>query len=332
MNYLEANTIINIAISFMVFFTCGLLVLAFLGGHDVKNTGLLDGRLRKMGFQRIESKERDENDETRAQEAIQRALDELEAIRKRQGRSRILQLLKSSGTGRTVRGHFMISIGTTVIILVVLNILSFDLWFASLISVAAGWWLPLLHLKILTSRRMALFSDDLPEALDLIVRGIRAGLPLLECFKLAASEWRDPLKSEFLQMINDMGVGLSIRDAVARFAERVPLQETKLLAIVIAIQSQSGGNLSEVLTGLADLLRERAKLYAKMRAMSSEARTSAWIIGSIPVLLVGAVSILSPGFLDPLFETQAGHIVIGACIAWMAIGMLVMKAMMKIDF
>jgi tight adherence protein B len=128
-----------------------------------------------------------------------------------------------------------------------------------------------------------------------------------------------------------MGIGLSIKEAIARFAERVPLQEAKLFAIVIAIQAQSGGNLSEVLSNLSDLLRERSKLQAKIKAMTSEARTSAWIIGGIPVLLIAAVSVFSPGFLAPLFETTRGNIILGLCVLWMGLGMVVMTSMMKVD-
>lgn len=320
----------DVLVAAMAFLTAGLLLWALLGGRK-DMAGQLEQRLNRMGLRQSQSEEGEDADAARSREALQRALKELDTLKRSQGRSYLLRLLKSSGTGRSVRSHLAISFGLAAIVALVLLAFGLSLTLAAAIGVAFGAMLPIMHLRLLTRRRMSMFAGDLPGALDLIVRGIRAGLPLMECLKLTASEWREPLRSEFLQVINDMGVGLSIKDAVSRFAERVPLQEARLFAIVIAIQSQSGGNLSEVLANLADLLRERSKLDAKIRAMTSEARTSAWIIGSIPVLLIGAVSVFSPGFLVPLFETSNGNMILAGCGGWMATGMLVMKSMMRVD-
>lgn len=314
----------------MAFVTAGLSLWAVFGGRqDV--AGQLEQRLSRMGLRHAVAEAGEDDDAARSREALQRALQELETLKRSQGRSFLQRLLKSSGTGRSLRAHLVMSTGIGLAAAAGALLFGLVPALAAAIGVLVGALLPILHLRHLTNRRMSLFVGDLPGALDLIVRGIRAGLPLMECLKLTAAEWRDPLRSEFLQVINDMGVGLSIKEAVARFAERVPLQEARLFAIVIAIQSQSGGNLSEVLSNLADLLRERAKLDAKIRAMTSEARASAWIIGSIPFLLVGSVSVFSPGFLTPLFDTQNGNFILMGCGAWMALGMIVMKSMMRVD-
>lgn len=314
----------------MAMLSFGLLLWAMLPARH-NTAGLLEQRLNRLGLRRARDDENSDSEAARAREALQRALEELDTIKRSQGKSYLTALLKSSGTGRSLRRHLVISMGLTMVFTLILFAVFRALILASLMGAAIGILLPVFHLRLLAQRRMAMFAGDLPGALDLIVRGIRAGLPLIECLKLTASEWREPLRSEFFQVINDMGVGLNIKDAIARFSERVPLQEARLFAIVIAIQSQSGGNLSEVLANLANLLRERSKLEAKIRAMTSEARTSAWIIGSIPILLIGAVSLLSPGFLDPLFDTSKGHLVLAASGWWMATGIVVMKSMMRID-
>lgn len=314
----------------MACLTAGLLLWAVFSGQ--RNTaGLLEQRLNRMGLRQSLAEADESDDAARSREALQRALSELETLKRSQSHSFLMRLLKSSGTGRSLKVHLAISLAIAALVALASIAFGIGLPIAGAVGLVAGAVLPILHLRHLTKRRMALFADDLPGALDLIVRGIRAGLPLIECLKLTAAEWRDPLRSEFLQVINDMGVGLSIKDAVARFSERVPLQEARLFAIVIAIQSQSGGNLSEVLANLAELLRERAKLQAKIRAMTSEARTSAWIIGSIPALLIGSVSVFSPGFLTPLFETPTGNLILMASLGWMATGIVVMKAMMRVD-
>lgn len=308
--------------------TAGLLLWGLLGKQS-EQTGKLEQRLSNLGLRRSGLDTVDE--EARAREAMQRALKELESLRKSEGRSALQALLNSSGTNRSVRRHVVVSALVSGLAFIVLSITVKNLILAAILALVAGTGLPVVHLRLLANRRKAIFAEDLPGAIDLIVRGIRAGLPLIDCMKMTATEWREPLRSEFLQVLNDMGVGLTIRSAVLRFAERINLQEARLFAIVIAIQSQSGGNLSEVLLNLADMLRERGKLIQKIRAMTSEARTSAWIIGTIPFLILGAVTILSPDYLIPLFETSLGKLILFGCGMWMGVGILVMRSMMRVD-
>ena len=314
----------------MVFVTV-LLVLVALQGRRLSPERPLEERLSHLGLREGPPTKDTATDELQSREAVRRALKELEALQKGTGRSYLRHLLKTSGVDRKLSVHIVISVVLGLVIFALAFVLGLGLVSSLVLAIALGAWLPIWQLKRAVNKRMKLFVDDMPGALDLVVRGIRAGLPLLECLKLTANEWRDPLRSEFLQVINDMGIGLTIKEAIARFAERVPLQEAKLFAIVIAIQAQSGGNLSEVLSNLSELLRERSKLQAKVKAMTSEARTSAWIIGGIPVLLIAAVSLFSPGFLVPLFETGMGNVILVGCVVWMGLGMVVMASMMKVD-
>lgn len=327
---LDPVFLFNATVGFMVFLTVALVLWAIFGGRE-KSVGQLESRLARMGLRDTGATDETQSEEARAQEALQRALAELETLKNRQGRFFLTRLLHSSGTERTLMRHSLISLGIGAVAFLVLWFFAMGVAISAVLAAGIGLGLPILHLRYMAQKRMTAFAVDLPGALDLIVRGIRAGLPLMECLKLAADEWHDPLRSEFLQVTNDMGMGLSIKEAIARFADRVPVQEARLFAIVIAIQAQSGGNLSEVLSNLAELLREKGKLQAKIKAMSSEARMSAWIIGSIPVLLVGGVSVLSPGFLQPLFATDVGNLILIGCIIWMAMGFFVMRAMMQVD-
>lgn len=320
--------VLQLLIAGMASVTCGL-VLWGLFGQGPNPAGRLEPRITGLGFRQSGPDAADE--EARAREAMQRALQELENLRKTERRSALQGLLNSSGSDRSVRRHVAISILVGAAGFLAVAAMGIHPIAALIPGAAAGIWLPILHLRLRMSRRKAIFAEDLPGALDLVVRGIRAGLPLIDCIRMTATEWREPLRSEFLHVLNDMGVGLNIRTAVLRFADRVGLQEARLFAIVIAIQSQSGGNLSEVLSNLADLLRERGKLVQKIRAMTSEARTSAWIIGGIPFLILGAVTFLSPDYLGPLFYTTIGNMVLAGCGAWMALGMLVMRSMMRVD-
>lgn len=327
---LASPLVLNAMIAIMVFVTVMLVLWAIFGGRE-QTMGQLEGRISRMGLRGGTENTDAHDDEAKAREALQHALEELETLKRREGRFYLTRLLRSSGTERTLLRHAGISFGLAAAVFAVTWLFGLAPFLSLALATGMGVGLPIFHLRHLVNRRMTTFSNDLPGALDLIVRGIRAGLPLMEGLKLAADEWHDPLRSEFLQVTNDMGMGLSIREAIARFADRVPVQEARLFAIVIAIQAQSGGNLSEVLSNLADLLREKGKLQTKIRAMTSEARTSAWIIGSIPVLLVAAVAVLSPGFLQPLFETAVGNMILVGCGIWMVIGFVVMRTMMRVD-
>ncbi len=326
----DSRLVLELVIALMACLTTGL-VLWGLFGPRTDTSGKLEERIIAMGLRQVGLDAAETDDEARSREAMQRALQELESLRKTEARSALQRLLNSSGTERSQRKHLVISLAVALLGFLVATVLGLNPVVAGILGTSLGVVLPVMQLRVLVNRRMAVFSEDLPGTLDLIVRGIRAGLPLIDCIKMTAVEWREPLRSEYLQVLNDLGVGLNIRTAISRFADRVGLQEARLFAIVIAIQSQSGGNLSEVLSNLADLLRERSKLVQKIRAMTSEARTSAWIIGAIPILILGAVTVLSPDYLKPLFDTTTGNLILAGCGGWMLMGMLVMRSMMRVD-
>jgi tight adherence protein B len=323
-------TLANIAVAALMAMTVGLLALSFSMSRD-KHDRIIDRRLSSLGLRNSSQSSSDQDEDVRSRAAITKALQELEALKRSQGRYSLRRLLKNAGEPRSLRAHLIMSILFAVVLFGLLVLPGVAMLPAAEVAIGAGFGLPILQLQLVVRKRRRLLTTDLPGALDLIVRGLRAGLPLIECFKLTATEWREPLKGEFVRVVNDLSVGLSIREAINRFAERVPLQEAKLFSIVVAIQAQSGGNLSEVLGNLADLLREREKLIAKIRSMTSEARTSAWIIGSIPVILIALISLVSPDFMKPLLETTTGNVILVFSGIWMATGVFVMTAMMRID-
>lgn len=328
MSVLIGDPLISLLFGLSVALTVGLILLSF-AGTDQPSSAALDARLVAAGL--VGTKTVEPDDEARAREEIQKALNELEAARYRDGRFALARLLKSSGTERSVQRHLVYTAVAVLVAASILLILNRPLIQVVIGSLVLGIGAPLMQVRILAKRRLKLFTDDMPDALDLMVRGVRAGLPLIECLRLAATEWRDPLRRELFQIMSDLGVGLSMREAVDRFADRVPVREARLFAIVVAIQSQSGGNIAEVLTNLANLLRDKAALQGKLRSMTAEARTSAMIIGAVPILLIGAISFLSPDFLKPLLDSRTGHIIIGACIGWMLVGVMVMRSMMRIE-
>ena len=192
--------------------------------------------------------------------------------------------------------------------------------------------LPRFLVNFIRKRRHAAFTEELANAVEVIVRGVKAGLPLNDCLRMIASEAKEPLKSEFRLVIEAMQLGMPIDEAVTRMYERVPLPETNFFGIVLSIQSKAGGNLSEALGNLAKVLRERKKMRAKIQAMSMEAKSSASIIGSLPVIATILVYLSSPDYIMVLFVTPIGQIVLGISLLWMLIGVFVMKRMIAFDF
>ncbi|MEP4703262.1 MAG: type II secretion system F family protein, partial [Hyphomicrobiales bacterium] len=165
--------------------------------------------------------------------------------------------------------------------------------------------------------------------IDIMVRGIKAGLPLLDGMRLVSSEAREPLASEFRGVVEAQQLGLPLGQAIQRINENIPTPETSFLATVITIQQSSGGSLSEALSNLGKILRERKKMRMKVKAISSEAKASAGIIGSLPIVVAGVVAVVSPDYIGRLFETSTGHIVLACAAGMMLTGIAVMRKMIN---
>jgi tight adherence protein B len=197
---------------------------------------------------------------------------------------------------------------------------------------AAGFGLPRWMLSFLKKRREKAFLRALPDAVDVIVRGIKAGLPLFESLKVVAADSPEPLRSEFLAIIETQAIGMPLGEACGRLFERMPVPEANFFGIVIAIQQKSGGNLSEALGNLSKVLRDRKKMAEKIQAMSMEAKASAGIIGSLPPIVMLLVYLTTPDYISLLWTHPTGQLMLVGCVTWMSIGILVMKKMINFDF
>jgi tight adherence protein B len=200
------------------------------------------------------------------------------------------------------------------------------------LAFAGGFGLPRWGLSYLKKRREASFLKALPDAVDVIVRGIKAGLPLFESIKVVAADAPEPLRGEFLAIIETQAIGMPLGEACARLFERMPLPEANFFGIVIAIQQKSGGNLSEALGNLSKVLRDRKKMAEKIQAMSMEAKASAGIIGSLPPIVMLLVYLSTPGYISILWTHPTGQLMLVGCVVWMSIGIFVMKKMINFDF
>lgn len=193
-----------------------------------------------------------------------------------------------------------------------------------------GFGLPNWYVGFAIQRRQKKFADEFSNAIDVIVRGVKSGLPVNECLKIIAAEAPKPVNEEFEQLVEGFRIGLSLDQGMARMYDRMPLQEVSFFGIVLMIQQKTGGNLAEALSNLAGVLRGRKLMEGKIKALSAEAKASAMIIGALPFLVMGAVKMSSPSYLDPLFTTKPGNFILLGAGLWMATGIFVMKKMMKI--
>jgi tight adherence protein B len=198
-------------------------------------------------------------------------------------------------------------------------------------AIVGGVGFPAWLIGWLRKRRIKNFLKEFPAAVDIIVRGIKAGIPLGDCLRNIANEAAEPVKSEFRYIVEAQTMGLSIPEAVERIVDRVPAPEANFFAIVINIQAKAGGNLAEALANLSNVLRDRKKMRGKIKAMSSEAKASAGIIGALPPLVTLFVYLTSPAYISLLFTTFAGHVTLGVCACWMGLGVFVMKKMINFD-
>jgi tight adherence protein B len=181
-------------------------------------------------------------------------------------------------------------------------------------------------------RRLRLIAAPLPDAIDLLVRSIRAGQPLNAALRIAAREVRDPLGSEIGLLVDEVTYGKSLPEAAMAMSERIGLEEVDYLVVAIKVQHSSGGNIAELLTALARVIRERATMVQKIRAVSAEGRLSAAVLSAFPLVLAGLLQLTSPSFFgdvadDPLFLPLAGFV-----LFMMLLNIIVTRRLVNFDF
>lgn len=196
-------------------------------------------------------------------------------------------------------------------------------------AILMGIGLPRFFLRFAAKRRQGAFTKSFAEAIDVISRGIQSGLPVGECLNVIAREFEGPVGEEFTMIVEGQRLGLTLDDIMDRALKRIPTAEFKFFAIVLQIQKQTGGNLAETLENLSEVLRDRKRMKDKIQALSSEAKASAGIIGSLPFAVTGLLSIVNPAYVGVLFNEGIHLVYIG--LAVMAFGTFIMSKMINFD-
>jgi tight adherence protein B len=265
-------------------------------------------------------------------EQVEGSLKELEARRQKHKKVSLNTRLTQAGLDWTPQKFWIMSGVLAVVAFALAFMVGGGILGALGMAFGAGFGLPRWGLGYLKTRREKAFLKALPDAVDVIVRGIKAGLPLFDSIKVVAADAPEPLRSEFLSIIETQAIGMPLGEACGRLYERMPVPEANFFGIVVAIQQKSGGNLSEALGNLSKVLRDRKKMAEKIQAMSMEAKASASIIGSLPPVVMALVYLSTPDYITLLWTHPTGQFMLVACVTWMAIGVMVMKKMINFDF
>lgn len=274
-------------------------------------------------------------DPARRRKQLQDTLKELEAQQKakaRQSKSPTMALrIQQAGLSWSRRTFIIVSLATGAVVFLV-SWLFLPLYAAVAFGLAGLLGLPRWMVNRMRKRRIRKFVDEFANAIDVIVRGVKSGLPLNDCIRIISNEAAEPVKSEFRKIIEAQALGITMADAVNKLPERVPVPEASFFGIVVAIQQRAGGNLSEALGNLSRVLRDRKKMKGKIGAMAMEAKASAWIIGSLPIVVMILVFLTSPAYIMLLFTEPLGKVILGLSAVWMLIGVFVMRKMINFDF
>ncbi|MEO1040182.1 MAG: type II secretion system F family protein [Pseudomonadota bacterium] len=196
-------------------------------------------------------------------------------------------------------------------------------------GIVLGLGAPRWYLGMRRDARQKKFTEHFADALDIIVRGVKSGLPLSECLKVIARETPEPVGSEFAQLVEGISVGVDLEEGMRRMTTRMPLPELNFFATVLLIQQRTGGNLAEALGNLSGVLRARKMMREKIQALSSEAKASAFIIGSLPPGVLVIISLISPDYMGPMFTSATGQMMLLGGGLWMLMGILMMRGMIN---
>ena len=264
---------------------------------------------------------------------VQTMLKELEKQNAQKNkRPSLRRRIEQAGLTLDIRTFWLMSAGCGVAATFVSLYFVSAMWVAPLAGFAFTLGFPRWVLGFLKMRREKQFTNEFAPAVDTIVRSVKSGLPVNEALKVVSTEMAEPVAGEFKNLVESLKVGVTMEDGLKRMFERMPTPEVNFFAIVMTIQTKTGGNLSEALSNLSTVLRDRKRMQAKIRAMSSEAKAGAMIIGSLPPGVAGLIWVSTPNYIQPMFDSQMGNLMLLGCGVWMASGIAVMKKMVSFKF
>jgi len=276
------------------------------------------------------------NSESQTRERRKKLTETLEKIdnntkeQKKKKRLTLAQSIEQSGMEMSIQQFYIASVIAAFVLGAIGLVSGQKLWISGLMFFIGGVGLPRWFVGMAKARRQKKFTSEFSNSIDVIVRGVKSGLPVNECLKIIAREAPVPVNEEFHLLNESIRVGLSLEQALEKMYDRMPTQDVNFFGIVLLIQQKTGGNLAEALGNLSSVLRSRKMMEGKVKALSSEAKASAMIIGVLPFLVAGAVHLSAPDYLVPLFTTRQGNFILLAAGFWMSCGIFIMRKMIAI--
>lgn len=305
----------------------GLIYAAFAGPSATKESAR---RLQSVRYRHSESTV--DKVESQLKKAIAARKPKMHRIAGSNSRIEALALrLHRSGKSWTVTQYIYASVGLALALAVLVYLKSGALLLSLGIGLLIGAGLPHMAVNYFIKKRTNAFNSKFPDALELLVRGLRSGLPVTETLSVVASEIPGPVGEEFRAIVDRIKVGRSMEEALQVTADRLGTPEFQFFCITLAIQRETGGNLAETLSNLSDVLRKRAQMKLKIRAMSSESKASAYIVGALPFLVFGMIYWVNPGYLNDFFIDERLMVAGIGGFVWMGIGALIMAKMVSFE-
>ena len=243
---------------------------------------------------------------------------------------RIYDLIVKAGMGPKINAFLLFCV---LLFLALLFILSKVLGaFTALIcALILSFLLPRMYLRQRIKKRNEAFINQFPDAVDMIVRSVKSGHPLNTALRMIAENMDNPVKAEFKQLVDEIAFGRSTVEALVRMSHRVDEPDLQFFVVILSVQQETGGNLAEVLGNLSGIIRKRKQLRLKIKAMTSEGRATAYVLGALPFAVFGAIHFTSPDYLVPLFETDSGNMILGIALALVALAAFIVYNMLQID-
>ena len=239
--------------------------------------------------------------------------------------------LEQTGRAWTLGQYAMASAGLAATVILLLLFKSVPVTLAIPVGLLVGLGLPHFIVGKLIQRRVTKFTSRFPDAIELMVRGLRSGLPISETVGIVANEIQEPVRTEFRAVADKMKIGRTMEAALQETSDRLNTSEFQFFVIALAIQRETGGNLAETLSNLAEVLRKRAQMKLKIRAMSSESKASAWIIGSLPFIVFTLIWFINGAYMQNFFVDQRLMIAGGLGLVWMGVGAFIMSRMVNFE-
>lgn len=275
-----------------------------------------------------EKSKKSEGDKRRA-EIAKKLKEEDEDSGKKKRKATLESLFEQAGLKISVKKYWMFSFLSCLIFIMSTKIFGYSNFVALMAGIIGLFGLPRFIVRRKINKRQKQFLEEFADALEAMVRLLKAGMPVTEAIAMASKEFTGPVGEEMMRIYDAQKVGISLPEATLEAARRMPLTEMQMFATGISIQQQTGASLSEVLLNLAGVIRARFKLKRKVKALSSEAKASAGIIGCLPFLVGGAISLINPDYMGILFESTAGKVMLVGSAIWMSMGIFIMKAMIN---